>query len=149
MPKQRIRRTGGTKLVFEGELLLKLDNRRSATVERKHWFEVAVYRVDKAQNFEAVVPAYLGKVTLCSVLPKQPAHEWVRCVSIDFHWNPVRPSVVDVHGVARALFLPYDPLANLVGFPPIERFREQESQYRAQVEADWRALLDDVCLRFE
>ena len=143
MPKQRIRRTGGHPLIFDGELLCRLDNRRSNLVERKYWHEIAVYGVlsseppdlDPGKTIVAQEShpgtRYCVKITFLSTQRGEEPHEWAAV-------GP-RPA---------ALLAAYDPLAGIAGYPPDERYAASQELLRGQVRQAWEELVAALVAQF-
>jgi hypothetical protein len=136
MPRQRIHRTHDSILLFDGELLAALDNRRSPAVENKRWHEIACYRIEEPINFAVLYrPAWILKISFLAATKAELPVEWA-----DVYYLPaaIRQAIGD-----------YEPAGALRGYPPGEKFAEANAKLAAVLTANYRELAAAFWARLE
>lgn len=117
-----IPRTGDRPLAFRGTLLSEAGGPRWAGRDWARWYELAVYRTAAGRPILSVSyhTQWEGEIGWTRVLVGSDAGDLVRQVQA------------------------VDPLAGVLGYPPGQQFAARQERLRAELRAQWDALLGEV-----
>jgi hypothetical protein len=121
-----LNRTGDRSIMFEGELISKVDTRIIAGKDHNRWHELAVYRTDSGR-----LVAFVGYRT-----------QWAGEIDRDDAHVCNSPEEI------LEFFKFVDVLAGLLGYPPGAQFHEKQARIERELSQRYDAAISEVMVPF-